>query len=625
MDTEKALQAKETGNKLLKEGKIAESIKHYQEAVKFDPQNPVYLANLSAALLSTRLAKTLSHGLRSGAIPPSDIEQNIEAIRTMENQRSKDAFENVQSWKLWSATRSNLALCAELALEDRIRLSKMPIFKSAPDPRLTYFTFGMDDIISLFCGWGPKFEDPIHLRSLSKEQFSQLAFLFGGAADSRHVYGTIIDLGSAHSKLPANQKKHVKVHMTTKTGKKDLVDFVLKANLDKALQWGLVWESKWYQDVNVFIPHGRLVEEGKHPGFDYYKEFATKKGPHKAKTSQIAATVRKSWKPNITTFDDQHKGYLEIALDDLAFVAQIAEFNDSRGLKINNPRAKREWPAFAYIMTFFSAVVDTIKNLKSQIKVEILCGEITSELTKMRLGTDRTRPAGFPRNFTRMWDYTHGTLSTALYMVPALQDNMPSAVTANCLFNTYVWKDDDEFCFNYTMLLPQDLERYLGTHTINKRALMDILTLSSTTVPRSLTSLVSRDELHAWLGRLLLSIISPGRSKPRPDLVKVPFNLVAFIQLLVELNWIGYPGQWLGDFLQAILNGTLQTNPDTYKGHPLRPVSGLNKITAPHRVRLDPWFAGLETILASTKHALLFAIQLPENFAATMPEDIGQF
>ena len=50
VDPEKAVAAKEEGNVKFREGKFAESIPHYEEAIKRDPKNPAYNNNLAAAL-----------------------------------------------------------------------------------------------------------------------------------------------------------------------------------------------------------------------------------------------------------------------------------------------------------------------------------------------------------------------------------------------------------------------------------------------------------------------------------------------------------------------------------------------------------------------------------------------
>ncbi|KAF9526018.1 hypothetical protein CPB83DRAFT_908722 [Crepidotus variabilis] len=829
MAVEHALQAKEKGNKLFLEKKIESSIKQYKEPslpVKFE-RGIVELGDYAGAFhailrshalqpdpalvlkLSTRLAKTLSYGLLSGKIHATVIEQNLEAIREIEDN---DTSGKGQFWKLWQTTATNLASQVVLAREDRVRLSKMLIYKASPDPKLEYFKFGMDEIMSLSHGWGPRDDHPINFQTMSKEKRGQLAFFLGGAGDGRHVHGTIIGLGEKYSLLTAKQKKDVKVHITvndihfvaitcnllqlllldelmngrdelvrleleatlvyiyvawivpdyvhdrlvafcktikqrltseppklpswihvesdsilpitraldfwikntmgakellphvkheppsantsklsnffnsigrenltgmqipvdfdphaddrqdaemlvdmpdsvliemlggsnentrdlmklkrTSEGKKELVDLISNAVMDNVLRWGMVWESKWYQTVKAFVPHGGLIERGKNPGFEYFKDVATKKGSHKAKMSKLAAEVRNTWKANVTILNGENEEYPDDVLNDLEFIGRIAEFNETHDLKISDIRSEREWPVFAHVMTFFGGVMEVIKVMKNRLKVEIICGEVNSELLKMKLGTDSTRPEKFPRQFTRMWvsnvpDYTQGTLGSALYMLPALQNDIPSAVSANCLLNSGIWKNLDEFYFNYTMLLPRDLDRYLGVHTVTSPDIVmtDIQTLFPTAHPRPLSALPSREELHEWLKRLLLWLVYPGRPKARPSLIIIPFSLVAFTQLLAELNGVGYPSHWISDFLQSVLDGTMQANFTTYIGELPRPVSDLKKVTELHNVRLDPWHAEFETILASTKHALPFALLLPDQFAST-PEEIGLF
>ncbi|KAF9526017.1 hypothetical protein CPB83DRAFT_896481 [Crepidotus variabilis] len=684
MAANNALKAKEKGNRLFKEGKIEKQLSetlprgsvlvraHPRYLDHLDPKNPVYPSNLSAALyelgdyadafhsilrsqrldpeptivlkLSARLAKTLSHRLRSGKIHPSVIEKNIKSIQGLEHA---DSFEHEQSWKLWRTTCLNLASQTQIAYEDRVRLSKIPIFKASPDPRCEYFKFGMDEIMSLFHGWGSGNKDPMNLQASSKEQLEQLAFFFGGAGDARHVYRTIIGLGEEYSRLSTKQQQSIKVPVTINdihfvAIARNLlhlliIDKLLSSDLDELARLELE-ATLVYTYVAWIVPsyvHDRLVAFSKE-----VKQRLISEPPdlpswiHVEKISIgaiISAEVRQSWKGNVTIFNGENDEYPNEVLDDFEFIVRIAEFNEDHNLKITDLQAKREWPVFAHVMTFFGGVMDVVKNLKSRLKVEILCGEINSELSKMRLGTDKTRPPDFPRKFMRMWvsnipDYTQGPLGTALYMLPALQHNVSAAVSANCLLNTGVWKSPDEFCFNYTMLLPRDLKQYLGVHTIKGQTtkMSDIQTLAPTKLPLSLASLPSREELHDWLGRLFLWLIYPGKPKHRPFLIMISFNLAAFTQLLVELNHIGYPSHWLADFLQSILHDTLQTNHTIYTGELPRPVSDLNKITRLHQVRLDPWQAELETILASTRHALPFALLLPEQFAST-PQDIGLF
>ena len=208
------------------------------------------------------------------------------------------------------------------------------------------------------------------------------------------------------------------------------------------------------------------------------------------------------------------------------------------------------------------------------------------------------------------------------------------------MWNTAVWKSDDEFCYkyvscvpstteinrtiSYTLLLSDDLQRYLGIRTLNNRAVMEFLTFGSNPLPRPLSALASRDELHAWLTRLFIATVSPGRSQRRPNFVKLPNTLVVFVALLGELKNIGYPSHWLADFVQAVISDNVVTNRLSYRGIIPRPISELAAQDRVHHIRVDPWLADLEVILASSLDGLPFAFQMPTGFATNAGE-IGHY
>jgi len=70
--------------------------------------------------------------------------------------------------------------------------------------------------------------------------------------------------------------------------------------------------------------------------------------------------------------------------------------------------------------------------------------------------------------------------------------NDPKAVVAaNCLLNSGVWADADEFCYTYTLLLPRDLPRYLGRDLVRNDALNGLILLRSQKLLRALCGLAS--------------------------------------------------------------------------------------------------------------------------------------
>lgn len=46
-------------------------------------------------------------------------------------------------------------------------------------------------------------------------------------------------------------------------------------------------------------------------------------------------------------------------------------------------------------------------------------------------------------------DYTHGPMNMAVFIVPSLQDDSQAAAACNCLLNTSVWEDDDQYFYTY--------------------------------------------------------------------------------------------------------------------------------------------------------------------------------
>jgi hypothetical protein len=142
--------------------------------------------------------------------------------------------------------------------------------------------------------------------------------------------------------------------------------------------------------------------------------------------------------------------------------------------------------------------------------------------------------------------------------------------------------------------------------------------------PLALADLASRTDLITWLTRVLLYTILPSSSKVGNFRARLPNNLVAFISLLIHLRGVGYPAHWMSEFLQAVLSGTLLTGVAPYTDKWPIPVSNTKRRVPVRAVRLDPWTAELETILALAQPALPFHVPLPDGLASS-PSDIGTF
>ncbi|KAG2005845.1 hypothetical protein CC2G_002213 [Coprinopsis cinerea AmutBmut pab1-1] len=404
----------------------------------------------------------------------------------------------------------------------------------------------------------------------------------------------------------------------------ELVEILTMEEFDKNFPLGLSEESKWYKETKAFVPPRAFWS--RHSGLEHFGQ----KSLTRAKLKEIAKSIRQTWKSNMCTVDGVQSDELTgMDLDMLMTVQYFANFLTEHKLgETVDKELKKDSPSFAYAAAFFEAVLDAIRTLLPNLNIEFISGEVHQELAKIRWGAD-TRNPRFPKDFTRIWmsnipDYTQGQLNLTTYVIPALQRDLPSAVGANCLFNSNVWKSDDAYCYNYTMLFPRDLERYLGLNTLDGRVVWEILSFGPSFIPKALATLPTREELSTWLTRLFLSIVHPGYVEPRPNLVKLPSTLVAFVGLLAELSNIGYPSHWISEFLQLAITNNLQADHKVFQSRLPRPVTERDQLVPLHRIRTDPWLHELETILAIANEGLPFSVQMPEGLA-TRHEEVGYF
>ncbi|KZP20325.1 hypothetical protein FIBSPDRAFT_789699 [Athelia psychrophila] len=777
---------------------MKEAIDCYSKAENEAPNDPVYPSHLSAAFyengdyagcvdaifrswkilknnpalsfkLSARLAKSLAHGVRDGSITPSFIKGNAQVISELENithNHADTACDTLQEhnrlWSEWTNISAEQGDRMQSAREALGRLSRLPVFKSSPEPDLTYHKWGTDDVISLFDGWGPNYDFPLEVKDLSEEELSKISFLFGGVGDARHAFGTIIGAHRAFKTLGKHRRSALQIHLTLldlhpnilardlcimmllhalmnqvedappterleikttifytyigvvlpgycferlchtirdlkrrlqKTpfilpdwihvdsssavritqvldlwldlvGKKDVASMLqvhrpestastsdiinhpsvssesrqaildsMESNRRKAYGH-MEGEHEWYQSVKVFVPPADLWN--RHPGFAKFLDLKTGQSKLTAKEKiSLTTHIEHTWGPNLTLFDKRNtmlttetSPYPYLDLDIFKSPRQIEVFNYTYKLSRRDPQSVPDAPAYSHVSTFFGGVLDALLAMKGKFKIEIIYGELTAELSKWRFGDDTGRPVEFPTEFTRAWlsnvpDYTHGLINTCVYRLPCIQLGEKSAVASNCLLNTGIFKNDEEFCHTYTLVDPRDVPRYLGCKLLcNDTRGVQVATPLS--LPRPASELADRKELLTWLTRIFLCTIFPGAAAEGSFSARLPNNLVAFIGLLVHLKHVGFPAHWLSELLQNIISDNLTTDIAPYSGIWPIPITEIHRRVLKRKVRLDPWLAELEAILASTLHGLPFAISLPLNFSQSSAE-IGLF
>ncbi|KAJ7780170.1 hypothetical protein DFH07DRAFT_465077 [Mycena maculata] len=374
-------------------------------------------------------------------------------------------------------------------------------------------------------------------------------------------------------------------------------------------------ERFWYEKVKAFVPPPELWS--RHSGMEHFKG-----RPSPEIFSRVRNHINKTWKPNSTLFDPNFPPNFK--LNPFEAPGYIDLFNHRFGINSTTADDKPDAPCFSNFVDLFDKVSEALTSLKSQVKLEFLCGELTQELSKMRLGGDHTRPADFPRAYQRghlsnVPDYTHGTLNAIIYALPIVH-----SVSSNCFLNTGIWANDEEFIHTYTLLKSADVPKYLGCEFISQEAMQGLVILRKQDLPLPLVKLASRPELITWLTRVLLYTVLPSSAQQGRFRARLPNNLVAFVSLLLHLRGVGYPGHWLSEFLQAVLSGRLVTDIAPYTDKWPIPVSDIKRRVPTRAVRLDPWTAELESIIATALQGIPFHIPLPDDFAAHHT-DIGTF
>ncbi|KAJ7483291.1 hypothetical protein FB451DRAFT_1234002 [Mycena latifolia] len=832
---------KNRGNSFFKSGNVTEASKCYVKAEELCPTNPVYASNLSAALfeegdylscvttidrwcklhgskkpsssgentatpgpdssidqnealalrLSGRLAKALSHGVRSGSVSQKQIDDIGATISELELVGFAGEPELRRVWADWNHIARETGDRDENIAQAHARFSVLPIFRKTAKPIMEYFNIGQDALMSLIDDWGPDHESPVQLESMPDQEISRISFLLGGVGDARHVFSTLVGLHRAHKKLDKERQEAFRIHITlldihpavlardlcmlllldqlvdtpdvSSTTKAEILstmfytfagvvmpeycysrlekviqnlklslkgdgtelpswihvppaaitqidsvlDFwlsvpkkfttkrilhehklrspagilklvnmpniseeyraglkariakhredimetikrvsssqlrsmglagpgpnasaeekkqfkirakgIMDSMLEKSLNddGNMTFERYWYEQVKIFVPPPELWS--RHIGMEHFLSMSHGSPPSPDAVAQIREHVNETWKPNSTLFDPAAFGPPDLNLNPFEAPGYIDLFNLRFGISSTTDNSTPDAPSYGNFVDLFDKVAEAMKSLKNQVKLELLCGELMQELTKMRFGGDRTRPAEFPRTFKRAHlsnvpDYTHGTLNSIVYALPVVEE-----VASNCYLNAGIWASDEEFIHTYTLLTPADVPKYLGCQFISQEATQGLVILRKQDLPLPLNELASRPELITWLTRVLLYTVLPSSSHDGQFRARLPNNLVAFVSLLLHLRGVGYPAHWMSEFMQTVLSGSLVTDIAPYAEKWPIPVSDMARRVSARAVRLDPWTAELETILALAHQAIPFCVHLPENFAA---------
>ncbi|ETW77481.1 hypothetical protein HETIRDRAFT_446351, partial [Heterobasidion irregulare TC 32-1] len=214
--------------------------------------------------LYTRLAKSLSYGVRSGTISSDVLQQSSGAIQALErkfnealSKSSEVPRDTVRAWKDWKRVEKEIEAVSRGRDAAQDRLVRIPIAKKAADPVLEYCTLGQDDIMSIIQDWGPEEDvdtNPLDLRKMKYLRLSCLAFLFGGVGDGLH---------QKYLKLTKAKQDSFKVNITLldihpKTLARDLCIFAL---LEQSLEMPNNEEKEAEIKATIFYAFRDIVKD----------------------------------------------------------------------------------------------------------------------------------------------------------------------------------------------------------------------------------------------------------------------------------------------------------------------------------------------------------------------------
>ncbi|KAJ7627777.1 hypothetical protein DFH06DRAFT_1338952 [Mycena polygramma] len=225
-------------------------------------------------------------------------------------------------------------------------------------------------------------------------------------------------------------------------------------------------------------------------------------------------------------------------------------------------------------------------------------------------------PASFTRTYmSNVPDYAGGILEMALYAVPCLQPIDIASVGMNCLFNPQAWKNNfEDFVYIYTLLRPDQLPQYLGCKMCWYRNVPYVLQPLFCLLPCRLNAaqLASREDFEGWLHRVFIRILAPPTTSMKIEyIILMPTTFRTFIQILVRAAEIGYPLEWISDFLGRILSDTLHSSWRPYPTTPI-PADTINKRYASTKLQLSAWMADIEVVVASALP------MLPQELASSL-------
>ncbi|KAJ7597888.1 hypothetical protein C8J56DRAFT_1159677 [Mycena floridula] len=202
---------KASGVECYKSQRLSEAIFFFKQASELEPENPVYLSNLSLAQYEngeyTAAADTCSRAL--SLLPESDkgcpklLARKSKAILYSESATNVEVFDDTLSQQRDPNVKKQISQVND-------RLVSIPHYRPSIQTALEYYVIGHDNANSIFRD--PTSTDPdLYMKIPEDGSPFHFSAFFCGIGDARHLYASLIDAGQ---QCPTSMPQDMSIHFT---------------------------------------------------------------------------------------------------------------------------------------------------------------------------------------------------------------------------------------------------------------------------------------------------------------------------------------------------------------------------------------------------------------------------
>ncbi|CAG9987955.1 unnamed protein product [Clonostachys byssicola] len=393
-------------------------------------------------------------------------------------------------------------------------------------------------------------------------------------------------------------------------------------------------DARLFNDIHVTLPSVPLLERHEPELLLLSRAYNESNSPSDRKA--LDDYINSTWKPNVTVvdFDFELKSEARGTMSGQPFfnwspcdVALHLFMILPHQLFFSNPGV------FEHISAFFRLVSSRLKQLRDQIVIEMVTGEMNDTFERLRYGLLRfgqkaignLDPIKFPSRFDKIDmsnipDYVGGSFTSFIHGIPLLRENHRSLMRSYVLRNLHAWDSHDIFLAEYLALGEREVIKSHFRTSLTDVSVRHELANAGKTSPNGSTAMgtalewqrtvplsshmpvadrMSRRRLNRWLHSHFLKLCLPAfRYRPSSLGVSAPLNLTSFLHLVAHVTSLGYPHAWISHVLRELCTGLLTR---TQAAPPVDEITddGLAECTFdPVKFSVAPFAAEFRTLVA---------------------------